>query len=75
MNAGEVHLECLKLLLASEARLCIFPLQDVIGLGNEARINRPGTSEGNWEWRVMPQHLSAELAKTIQRLTTDFGRA
>jgi 4-alpha-glucanotransferase len=75
MNAGEVHLECLKLLLASEARLCIFPLQDVIGLGNEARINRPGTSEGNWEWRALPQHLSAELAKTIQKLTTDFGRA
>jgi 4-alpha-glucanotransferase len=74
LGMKEVHLECIKLLMSSRARLCIFPLQDILGLGNEARINRPGTVEGNWEWRALPQHLSPELAKTIQRLTVDCGR-
>ena len=75
VDAGEVHLECLKLLLASNARLCIFPLQDVLGLGNEARINTPGTSQGNWEWRVLPQQVSSEIAKNLRKLTVNFGRA
>lgn len=75
VSADEVHLECLRLVMSSEARLCIFPLQDILGLGEEARINRPGTARGNWEWRALPQHLSSEVAKNLLKLTVDFGRA
>ncbi len=75
VEARQAHLECVKLLMSSRARVCIFPLQDLLGLGDEARINRPGTVEGNWEWRALPQQLSPELVKTLRRLTVDFGRA
>ena len=37
---------------SSQARLAIAPLQDVLGLGSEARMNSPGTVEGNWSWRL-----------------------
>jgi len=75
VGTREVPTECVKLLMSSRARVCIFPLHDLLGLGDEARINRPGTVEGNWEWRVLPQQLSPELVKTLRRLTVDFGRA
>jgi len=70
--AGEVHTECLRLLAHSEARLVIFSLQDVLGLGSEARINRPGLTEGNWEWRLLPGQISG--AAVLRKLTQDSGR-
>ena len=50
--------------LASVADIAIVPLQDVLGLGIEARMNRPGTAAGNWRWRLerparsTPRHLA-----------------
>ncbi|MEM2619460.1 MAG: 4-alpha-glucanotransferase, partial [Candidatus Hadarchaeales archaeon] len=70
--ASEVHTECLKLVAHSEARLVIFSLQDVLGLGSEARINRPGFAEGNWEWRLLPGQLSE--ATVLRKLAQDSGR-
>ncbi len=64
----------ISLLLRSEALLCIVPLQDWLGLGNEARINTPGTSNGNWEWRMCAGSASASLAKEICYMTQRFGR-
>jgi 4-alpha-glucanotransferase len=40
------------------ARLTIFPLQDVLGLGTESRMNRPGTARRNWEWRFTEDVLT-----------------
>ena len=45
----------------SRAALAVAPLQDVLGLGNEARMNLPGTEEGNWQWRYSPAELTGEL--------------
>lgn len=58
----------------SVADLCIIPLQDYLVLGKEARINSPGTAEGNWQWRLKPNFLSAELAGSIKRLAETYGR-
>ncbi len=58
----------------SVADLCIIPLQDYLCKGREARINSPGTAEGNWQWRLRPNFLSNELAASIRDLTETYSR-
>ena len=58
----------------SVADLCIIPLQDYLVLGREARINSPGTSDNNWQWRLKPNFLSGELAGSIKKLAETYGR-
>lgn len=58
----------------SVADLCIIPLQDYLVMGAEARVNCPGTSEGNWQWRVRPNFLSHDLARSIKNLAELYGR-
>jgi 4-alpha-glucanotransferase len=59
---------------ASRAALAIAPLQDVLGLGSEARMNLPGTDEGNWGWRFAPTDLTAEDADRLRALTERSAR-
>lgn len=68
------HRDVLRLLLRSVANTVIFPLQDVLGLGNEARMNRPGTAAGNWTWRVSDEALTADLAAGLRETAALFGR-
>jgi 4-alpha-glucanotransferase len=49
-------------------------LQDVLGLGSEARMNLPGTSGGNWCWRFQSGALSSELAKRLWQLNQAYDR-
>ena len=58
----------------SVAKLCIIPLQDYLVLGKEARINEPGTIGNNWQWRLKPNFLSGELARSIRGLAEVYGR-
>ena len=60
--------------LASVADTCIIPLQDYLGLDNSARINKPSTNGGNWQWRAKEDVLTKELAARIRRLTELYGR-
>lgn len=53
-------------LLESRALLAVLPAQDLIGLGSEARLNRPGTVHGNWRWRVPAEPFDAALARFWQ---------
>ncbi|MFC1600751.1 4-alpha-glucanotransferase [Candidatus Sumerlaeota bacterium] len=50
---------------SSVADLAIIPLQDVLGLGAEARMNFPGRPHGNWTWRCLPEQLTDELARVL----------
>jgi 4-alpha-glucanotransferase len=61
--------------LSSVALLAVIPVQDLLGLGSEARFNTPGTSTGNWTWRLPPSALTSELAQRCARLNHVFGRA
>jgi len=61
--------------LGSVGELAILPLQDLLGLGSEARMNTPGTAEGNWLWRVPSGALSADLARHCAQLNRVFGRS
>ena len=59
----------------SRAALSIAPLQDVLGLGNEARMNLPGTDNGNWQWRYEVGALNDENARRLRELTESSRRA
>src|SRR5262249_53868259 len=59
----------LQLAWSSRAALAIAPLQDIHNLGNEARMNRPGTAEGNWRWRSTEAMLSPTAMETLRDLT------
>jgi 4-alpha-glucanotransferase len=60
--------ELIDLAYASPASLAIVPAQDVLGLGSEARMNRPGVARGNWTWRLEPGQLTTELAARLRTL-------
>jgi 4-alpha-glucanotransferase len=61
-------------LVASVAQLAVVPMQDVLGLGTEARLNTPGTVSGNWSWRLPEHALGEELAQRCAHLNRVFGR-
>lgn len=52
----------------------IYQVQDLLGLGDESRMNRPGTLEGNWEWRMLPGALTPLLAARMRELARMSGR-
>jgi 4-alpha-glucanotransferase len=58
----------------SRAALAVAPLQDVLNLGNEARMNLPGTEEGNWHWRYAAEQLTDENARRLRELTESANR-
>ena len=58
----------IRLALASIADLAIIPLQDVLGLGSEARLNQPGRPDGNWTWRYRQDQLNPDLARALRDL-------
>jgi 4-alpha-glucanotransferase len=64
----------LDLAWSSVAALAIAPLQDVLGLGNEACMNRPGRAEGNWRWRATEHLLSASAFESLCALTLASSR-
>ncbi|HTV80407.1 MAG TPA: 4-alpha-glucanotransferase [Steroidobacteraceae bacterium] len=61
-------------LLGSVAQLAVVPMQDVLGLGSEARLNTPGTASGNWTWRLPAHALDPALAQRFAHLNRVFGR-
>ena len=61
--------------LGSVARLAVIPVQDLLGLGSEARLNTPGTASGNWAWRLPAGALDAQLTRRCAALNGVYGRA
>jgi 4-alpha-glucanotransferase len=72
---GEVHEQALRALMASVADRVVAPLQDVLGLGTEARMNKPGRPTGNWQWRFTPEQVTDEAEELLETLTRIYGRA
>jgi 4-alpha-glucanotransferase len=64
----------IRTVFASIADLAIIPLQDVLGLGSEARMNLPGTAKGNWGWRFRQGVLTPELASRLRELARLYDR-
>lgn len=70
----EIHWEMIRAAYASVADLAMIPMQDFLGLGNEARINLPSTLGINWQWRMQPDAFTPGLAEQMRNLAALYGR-
>ncbi len=73
-NDSTIHRDLIYLALSSISRYAIFPLQDILGFGNDCKMNSPGTKEGNWAWRCAPRFLTQDIAKWLHGQCELFGR-
>lgn len=71
----ELHWACLRTLMGSSAGMVVTPVQDLLGLGTEARMNTPGDGNGNWAWRLCPDALDEATGQRLRALTRAYGRS
>ncbi len=74
-DPADVAWSFVQLALASVAQTAVVPLQDLLGLGSEARMNLPGRPGGNWQWRFQAGALTDDLAKRVAGVVRLYGRA
>ena len=74
-DANLIHRDMIRAALGTVCDTAIFPMQDLLGLDKEANMNRPGTTEGNWQWRMSRDALTPGLSKDLYSLTALYGRA
>ncbi len=70
----DIHWEFIRAIWASAADTAIVPMQDLLGLGNQARMNLPASKRGNWDWRLKSGCFSDEIAERMLELTEIYGR-
>src|SRR5882724_12983455 len=70
----EIHWDFIRAVLSSVADTAIVPLQDLLGLGTEARMNLPNSTQGNWNWRFGEQALTESHAQRLRDMTDTYGR-
>ena len=71
----QVHWEMIRLAMASVADTAVVPLQDLLGLDERARMNRPAGGGGNWRWRAPEDPLPEKAAARFEEMTRNYGRA
>lgn len=74
VTRDNVSMEMIRIAMASPARLAVYPMQDVLGLGSEARFNTPGRRTGNWLWRITEDQLSSAPAGELAEMTVKYKR-
>jgi len=74
-DGAGINWDMISLAFCTPARTAIVPLQDVLGLGSEARMNVPGRAWGNWQWRFGWEQLRPEAEERLENLTRSSGRA
>ena len=73
-DGSEINWDMIALALRTPSNTAILPLQDVLGLGSEARMNVPGRAWGNWQWRFRWEQLRPEAEEKLENLTLAAGR-
>ncbi len=73
-DGREMHWTLMRAALASVANTALVPMQDVLGLGSEARMNLPGRRTGNWEFRFSWDQLTSSMTTRLRELTETYGR-
>jgi 4-alpha-glucanotransferase len=73
-DGKEIQWDFIRLAMSSVAKLAIIPLQDILGLDSNYRMNRPGTAKGNWEWRCEKEQLTDEVSHRLRDLTGLYDR-
>lgn len=75
VKAKILHWELIRLAMSSVAAIAIFPMQDILGLGRQARMNIPSTATGNWRWRMSKSAICPQLTKRLLQMTQMYARA
>ena len=75
VSAADISWEMIRLAMMSVANTAIIPLQDLLGLGAEARMNDPSKTNGNWHWRLDRDPITPELAGRLRQMTGTYGRS
>ncbi|MDX6288420.1 MAG: 4-alpha-glucanotransferase, partial [Blastocatellia bacterium] len=73
-DGKEINWDFIRAVWSSVANTAVVPLQDLLGLGTDARMNLPNSTSGNWSWRFKAGELNDELAKRLRHLTKLYGR-
>jgi 4-alpha-glucanotransferase len=73
-NGREIHWDFIRAVLASVSNTAIIPLQDLLGLATQARMNLPNSTTGNWVWRYRADALTHEVGERLKNLTRIYGR-
>ena len=73
-DANSIHWDFLRTCLGTIADYAIIPMQDILGLGEEGRMNVPGVAENNWAWRYRKEDISDGLAEGLKETTRLYGR-
>jgi 4-alpha-glucanotransferase len=68
-SGKDIHWGFIKIVMNSAAQTAIIPLQDILGLGDDARVNRPATTYHNWEWRFKTTQLKTDIIRKLIKLT------
>ncbi|MFZ1947622.1 MAG: 4-alpha-glucanotransferase [bacterium] len=72
--AERVAWELVRLAMMSVARMAVFPMQDILGLGEDSRMNLPSMADGNWGWRLTPDQMAGAPARELLAITETYGR-
>jgi 4-alpha-glucanotransferase len=73
-DGSEINWDFIRLAMSSVANTAIIPMQDVLGLGSEARMNVPARVSGNWGWRYRPEQLTPEIRWRLAEMADVYGR-
>lgn len=74
LSSEGIEWQLIRVAMSSVANQAIVPLQDLLGLGSESRMNVPSTAEGNWQWRYGYDALTGEIRDRLKMLTETYGR-
>jgi 4-alpha-glucanotransferase len=74
VSGEHIYQDLIRLAMMSVANTVITPMQDILGLGEEARMNRPSVTRGNWEWRLLPDQLSPASVSWLREITEMYAR-
>jgi 4-alpha-glucanotransferase len=75
LDGQPVHWAFIRAVMASVANTAIVPAQDLLGLGSDARMNRPGVASGNWRWRLTPGQLTQDVMESLGELAETYERS
>ncbi len=75
VDGKDIHWAFIELALLSKADTAIVPMQDVLGLGQEARFNKPATTQGNWQWRMPAGAIDPGVVQRLRELTQQSHRS
>ena len=70
----EIVWEMIRLVMMSVADTVVIPMQDILGLGQDARMNQPATPSGNWTWQLHPARITPAVEEKLLVLTETYGR-